>query len=87
MHKLTFGNRFFKSAKNLDKNTKSKLKLSLDILVENPFDLRLQTKPLSGNLSGYCSYRLGKDYRVIFKFTSDNTIFLLNVGNRKDIYH
>lgn len=86
MHKLTFGNRFFKSAENLNKKTKPKLKLSLDILAENPFHSKLQTKSLSGKLSGHYSFRLGKDYRVIFKFAYNNTIFLLKVGHRKDIY-
>jgi len=86
MHQLIFGNQFLRSAEKLNGKIKSKLKLSLDILSKNPFDPKLETKSLSGKLAGYYSFRLGKDYRVIFKFTSDSTIFLLKVGNRKDIY-
>jgi len=86
MHELIFGGQFLKSAEKLDKRIKPKLKSSLDVLAENPFHLKLQTKSLSGKLSGHYSFRLGKDYRVIFKITSDNTVFLLKVGNRKDIY-
>lgn len=86
MHELVFGGRFLKSAERLDKKIKPKLKSALDVLVKNPFDLRLQTKSLSGKLSGQYSFRIGRDYRVIFRIASDNTIFLLNVGNRKDIY-
>jgi len=86
MYQLTFSSQFLKSAEKLDNKVKPKLKSNLDILAENPFDARLQNKSLAGKLSGQYSFRLGKDYRVVFKFSSDSTIFLLDVGNRKDIY-
>ena len=86
MYQLTFSSQFLKSAEKLDNKVKPKLKSNLDMLAENPFDARLQTKSLSGKLSGQYSFRLGKDCRVVFKFYSNVTIFLLNVGNRKDIY-
>lgn len=86
MHQLIFSSQFLKSAERLNNSIKPKLKLSLDVLSKNPFDVRLQTKSLSGKLSGQYSFRLGKDYRVVFKFYSDSTIFLLKAGNRKDIY-
>ena len=86
MYQLIFSSQFLKSSEKLDNKIKPKLKLSLDVLSENPFDARLQTKSLSGKLSGQYSFRLGKDYRVVFRFYPDSTIFLLKVGNRKDIY-
>ncbi len=86
MHQVILSSQFLKSAEKLDNDVKPKLKLSLDVLSKNPFDARLQTKSLSGKLSEQYSFRLGKDYRVVFKFTSDRAIFLLKVGNRKDIY-
>ncbi len=86
MYQIVFGNKFLKSAEKLDKQLKSKLKASLDILSENPFNPTLHTKSLSGKLSGYHSFRLGRDYRVIFEFVSSDEIYLLKVGCRKDIY-
>ena len=86
MRKLVFGNQFLKSAEKLDMKLKTKLKSSLDFLLRNPFHPTLHTKPLTGKLSGYYAFRLGKDYRVMFEFISEETIYLLKVGNRKDIY-
>jgi toxin YoeB len=86
MRQLVFGNQFLKSAEKLDKKLKSKLKLSLDVLLRNPFHPTLQTKPLTGKLSGYYSFRIGRDHRVIFQFVSEDKIYLLKIGNRRDIY-
>jgi len=86
MYKLVFGGHFLRSAEKLGGKLKPKLKSSLDTLSENPFHPALHTKSLSGKLSGYHSFRLSRNYRVIFKFISDHTIYLLRVGDRKDIY-
>lgn len=86
MYKLVFSSQFLKSASELDRKLKPKLKSGLDILSQNPFHPILHIKSLSGKLAGYHSFRLGRDYRVIFEFLSSNTIYLLRVGNRKDIY-
>ncbi len=86
MYKLVFGSQFLKFAEKLNKQLKPKLKSSLDILAESPFHPTLHTKSLSGKLSGHHSFRLGRDCRVIFELVSDDTIYLLRVGDRKDIY-
>ena len=86
MYKLVFDSQFLKSAQKLERELKPKLKLSLDVLSQNPFESSLHTKALSGKLTGYHSFRLGRDYRVIFEFLSNDTVYLLRVGNRKDIY-
>ena len=86
MYQLVFGSQFLKAVGKLDKNIQSKLKASLDIFMENPFSPSLRTKPPTGKLSSHYSFRLGKDYRIIFKFISKDKIHLLNIGNRKDIY-
>lgn len=85
MRELTFGNSFLKSAKHLDAILKTKLKIYLDILQKEPFNKKLHTKLLKGDLSGFYSFRLSRDYRIIFKIRSEE-IFLVNIGHRKDIY-
>ena len=86
MYQLIFGSHFLKSAVKLDKNIQSMLKASLDIFMENPFSSGLKTKPLTGKLSGYYSFRFAKNYRVIFRFVSNGNIHLVKVSHRKDIY-
>jgi addiction module RelE/StbE family toxin len=86
MHRLYFGRSFLGSAKKLEGRLKPKLKASLDILAKDPFNPKLHTKPLTGKLADYYSYRLGRDYRVVFRFISINAIHLIRVGHRKDIY-
>jgi len=87
MYKLVFGSKFLRSAEKLDKRLKLKLKSSLDVLSQNPFHPNLHTKSLSGKLAGFYSFRLSRDYRVIFELiSSEGVIYLLKVGDRKDIY-
>ena len=86
MYRLVFGGSFLYSAKKLDNKLKRKIKLSLDILQREPFNSTLHTKTLSGELADYYSFRLGRAYRVIFRFISSNVIYLVDVGHRKDIY-
>ncbi|OHA71285.1 MAG: hypothetical protein A3F15_01540 [Candidatus Wildermuthbacteria bacterium RIFCSPHIGHO2_12_FULL_40_12] len=86
MYQLVFGKSFLRTAERLDNKLKPKLKSSLDILLKNPFYPTLHTKHLTGKFSGYHSFRLGRDYRVIFKFVANEEIRLLDVGHRKDIY-
>lgn len=85
-YKIIYGARFIISAKNLEKSLKKKLDNQLLILSENPFHLKLHTKTLSGPLKGSYSFRVGRDYRVIFIFRSQDTIQLLLTAHRKDIY-
>ena len=86
MYRLVFGNQFLKSAEKLDNKLKPKLKLSLDVLLRDPFHPKLHTKPLAGKLTGQYSFRLGRDYRVVFTFLSKDEIQVFNVAHRKDIY-
>ena len=86
MYQLIFGKKFLDSVKILDKTLKPKLKFSLDFLLLNPFYSSLHTKPLTGKLSGFYSFRLSRDYRVIFKIISFEKIYLISIGHRKDVY-
>ncbi len=86
MHSLVFGGRFLNSAKKLEEKLKLRLKKNLDSLSDNPFHLYLHTKPLTGELRGLYSFRLGRDFRVIFKFLDNKEIHLIDITHRKDIY-
>jgi len=83
---IVYGSRFLKSARKLPEVQQKKLAKLLEIVRDNPFHSRLHAKPLSGQLSGFYSFRITRDWRVIFQFLSPDKIQLIEVGHRKDIY-
>lgn len=86
MIKIVYTNHFLKSSKNLPLAIQNKLATKLEILQKNPFYPLLHTKPLTGSLSGFYSFRITRDWRVIFYFLDPKTIKLTEVAHRKDIY-
>lgn len=86
MFQIIYGVNFLKSVKKLSEKTQIKLADLLYILRDEPFDSRLHTKNLSGQLFGLLSFRITRDWRVIFQFISPETIKLVEIGHRKDIY-
>lgn len=84
--KIVFSKDFVKSAKILPASIKKKLSVLLDALKKNPFDEKLHTKPLMGSLKGNYSFRITRDWRVIFVFLDNQTISLVDAAHRKDIY-
>ena len=87
MISIVFGKKFIKSAKILSPKHKEKLADLVETLSSEPYNPRLHTKPLSGALIGLYSFRITREWRVIFKFNSPNEIQLVAVGHRKDIYN
>lgn len=77
---------FLKSAKKLPENIKKKLPKLVELLKQNAYHPSLHTKKLHGDLSGFLSFRITRDWRVIFYFKDQETIHVLEVNHRKDIY-
>ena len=86
MRQIIYGCYFLKSAKKLPKKQQEKLPELLETLKENPFHKLLHTKPLTGQLAGFYSFRITRDWRVIFQFMAADEIKLIEIGQRKDIY-
>jgi len=84
--KVIYGGSFLKSARKLPSRQQKKLADLIPSLQKNPFNPLLHSKPLSGPLSGLYSFRITRDWRVIFQFVNIDTIRILLVGHRKDIY-
>jgi addiction module RelE/StbE family toxin len=84
--RIVYSNDFLKSAKRLPKPIQKKLADLLEILQNNPFHPKIHTKPLVGRLKGFYSFRITRDWRVIFIFLNSKTISLIEVAHRKDIY-
>jgi len=86
MSQIVYSKGFLKSVKAIPKECQRKLSKLLEIFQEQPFHSLLHTKHLSGELSGFLSFRITRDWRVIFRFESPEVIKLIRVANRKDIY-
>ena len=86
MHTILFGDGFFNSVKKLVKSIAIKINSQLSFLQQDPFHAKLHTKPLHGNLAGFYSFRVGRDYRIIFKFIGNKTILLVVVAHRREVY-
>jgi len=83
---IVFGKTFLKSAKKLPVRQQDKLADLLQLLCENPFYPNLHTKQLSGELVGFYSFRINREWRVIFQFINIYKVKLVLVGHRRDIY-
>ena len=86
MIRIVHSDEFLRSAKRLPKAAREKLTRLLNSLRNNPFHPLLHTKKLGGEFAGLYSFRITRDWRVVFQFMDPDTIRLLRVGNRKDIY-
>ena len=86
MLRVVYGKNFLKSANYLPKEAQKKLIKLIGILQEKPFHPLLHVKYLAGELAGLLSFRITRDWRVVFQFVSSDTIQLFRVAHRKDIY-
>ena len=84
--RVIVGSQFVRDTQRLPESIQEKLAHQIDICARNPFDARLHTKPLSGSFQGLFSFRIGRDYRALFRFIDSETLFLARVAARKDIY-
>jgi len=84
--KVIFGDQFIKSADKLPSRIQKKLDGLLVIMSRNPYDPLLHTKRLSGVLAGYFSFRITREWRALFQFLDSQTLQLLRIAHRKDIY-
>ena len=82
MHKVVFTEEAKKRISKLDERTKAKIKIACEEIGTDP----LIGKPLTRELKGRFSYRVG-NYRIIYRVYRDQVmVLILTVGHRKDIY-
>jgi mRNA-degrading endonuclease YafQ of YafQ-DinJ toxin-antitoxin module len=63
---LVYGKLFLKSAKQLPLLQQKKLAKLLSCFQKDPFNPLLHTKRLTGSLIGFLSFRITRDWRVMF---------------------
>lgn len=86
MIRIVYHKNFLAGANRLPIAQQKKLSRLLLLLQENPFHPLLHTKRLTQELAGFLSFRITRDWRVIFQFLDAESIQILRVKHRKDAY-
>lgn len=77
---------FLKEFKKMPKKIQVKLIYLEDIFRVNCFHPSLHTKKLQGELKHFYSFRITRDYRVVFELVSKDEAAFIAAKHRKDIY-
>ena len=86
MYKVEFSESAVKQLKKLDKYTAKIIKNWIVKNLVNTVEPRQHGKALKGNLQGIWRYRVG-DYRLFAEIHENTvTIFIFEIGHRKEIY-
>ena len=86
MMQIQYGNKFLKSVQKLPVVQQEKLDALLECFSENPYAASLHSKKLTGSFTGFFSFRISREWRVIFYFIDPTIIQLVLTKHRKDIY-
>lgn len=86
MLEVVFHPNFIKSARKLPKAQQIKLAALIELLQKNPYNPLLHTKHLSSPLIGLLSFRITREWRVVFRFIDEGTILLVDTAHRRNIY-
>lgn len=82
---ISYSSRFFKQYKRLSKEKQKQAEKQEKIFFKNPFDPRLKTHKLSGELQDYWSFSINYSDRIVFRFISDDEVLFHRIGSH-DIY-
>lgn len=82
---VNFSPHFFKSFQRLPRSVQTQAKQKDEWFRQNPFDRRLRTHKLKGELSGAWAYSINRQYRVLFRFLNGDEVIYYDVGTH-DIY-
>lgn len=80
---IHFSPHFFKSFYKLPKSIQNLAKKKDEIFRKNPFDLRLHTHKLKGELLGTWSYSVNYEFRVLFRFITDDEVLYYDIGTHE----
>ena len=78
--KIFYSSQFLRKYKQLPEEIREKLKKRGKIFHKNPFDSRLKTHKLQGELHEFWSFSVDFKYRVIFKFDGKSVAKFYNIG-------
>lgn len=76
----------FKRKVRGNKNREVRFRDRVAIFQKNPFDPRLKTHRLSGQLRGFWSFSIDYDVRVVFSFVEPNRALFVDIGSHEEVY-
>jgi len=77
---------FERALKKLPRDAQLHTETQINRMEEDPRDSRLHIKKLGEPYKNIFSFRITRNYRVLFYFDTKNNIILFDVDNRKDVY-
>lgn len=83
---IHYSSTFLKGFQKLPKGIKELAARQEDFFRNNPDDPRLHVKPLKGRLKGLLSFRVTRNYRVLFSWKDKENVLFYEIGDRKFIY-
>jgi addiction module RelE/StbE family toxin len=83
--KIFYTKKFEREYKKINIEIKKRFEFTEKSFRKNPFDKKLKTHKLSGNLSDFWSYSLDYKNRVIFEIFKEDEIIFHSIGSH-DIY-
>jgi mRNA-degrading endonuclease YafQ of YafQ-DinJ toxin-antitoxin module len=84
--KIFYLKKFIKQYKKLSLENKKLAEEKEEIFRKNPFDSRLKTPKLHGDLKGFLVFSVSNNIRIIFDFDENKNVRFYTVGNH-DIYY
>lgn len=83
---IHYTSHFIKSFKKLPKEIQKLAARQEEIFRSNPDDPRLHSKALKGRLKDLYSFRVTRNYRVLFAKKEEGVYLFYEIGDRKFIY-
>lgn len=89
MPEITLSSSFRKSFKRKirgNKKLEARFRERLALFQNDPFDPRLKTHQLSGDLQGLWSFSVDYDCRVVFSFVDPYRAMFVDIGTHEEVY-
>jgi mRNA-degrading endonuclease YafQ of YafQ-DinJ toxin-antitoxin module len=80
---IKYSSKFQKSYKKLLLNQKVIAERCEAIFRNDPFDSRLRTHKLKGQLKNYWSFSITHSHRIVFKFINKNEVMFYDIGDHR----
>jgi mRNA-degrading endonuclease RelE of RelBE toxin-antitoxin system len=82
---ILYADEFAKQFRKLPEKTQSAFRTQESIFRKDWRDPRLRIKKLKGHRFSF-SFRVTRNYRVLFVFVEDDTALFATIGDRKNVY-
>lgn len=85
IRQIHFTPHFFRAFRKLPHLVQARAKKKDQMFRATPFDTRLHTHKLKGELTGAWSYSVNYEYRVLFRFIRSDEVLYYDIG-KHEIY-